>query len=139
MRDGIHCGRHRECRWPKYPEILEGLKHLTAEALPPIMRQEYERVAPNPGDWPKMVARVKQQGYDFQDWPLEDLQSIRAPALVIVGDADVVRPEHAVEMFRLIPQARLAVLPATDHVSLLFRQDWLLPMIAEFLDQEQAG
>jgi hypothetical protein len=48
---------------------------------------------------------------EFKDWPAEAIQSIQAPALVMIGDADSVRPEHAVEMFRLLPQGRLAVLP----------------------------
>jgi pimeloyl-ACP methyl ester carboxylesterase len=33
----------------------------------------------------------------------EQLQSIEAPTLIIVGDGDIVTPEHAVEMFRRIP------------------------------------
>jgi pimeloyl-ACP methyl ester carboxylesterase len=72
-------------------------------------------------------------------------RSIAAPTLLIVGDADVVRPEHAVEMFRLLgggvpgdlaglPRARLAVLPGTAHVTLIDRADWLTPMVTEFLD-----
>ena len=48
---------------------------------------------------------------EFKDWPAEDIRSIAAPTLVMIGDADSVRPEHAVEMFRLLPQARLAVIP----------------------------
>jgi hypothetical protein len=34
---------------------------------------------------------------------------------VIVGDADVMRPEHAVDLFRLLPHARLAVLPGRSN------------------------
>ncbi|MGH9749243.1 MAG: alpha/beta fold hydrolase [Candidatus Polarisedimenticolia bacterium] len=48
---------------------------------------------------------------EFQDWRPEDLRSIDAPTLILIGDADVVRPEHAVEMYRLLPHGRLAVLP----------------------------
>jgi pimeloyl-ACP methyl ester carboxylesterase len=57
-------------------------------------------------------------------WPPEAVQSIEAPALIIIGDSDVVRPEHAVELFRLLgggvpgdlaglPRSQLAVLPGT--------------------------
>ena len=46
---------------------------------------------------------------EFKDWRVEDIHSINAPALIIIGDDDVVRPEHAVEMFRLLP--RLSILP----------------------------
>jgi pimeloyl-ACP methyl ester carboxylesterase len=56
------------------------------------------------------------------------------PTLVIVGDADVMRPEHAVEAFRLLPHAQLAVLPGTDHMAVTKRTTWLVPMVSEFLD-----
>ena len=42
------------------------------------------------------------------------IRSINAPTLLIIGDKDNVRPEHAVEMFRLLRDARLVVLPS-DH------------------------
>lgn len=51
-----------------------------------------------------------------------------------MGDGDIVRPEHAVEIYRLLPNARLAVLPGTDHMMLMARADWLVPMIETFLD-----
>lgn len=81
---------------------------------------------------------------EFRDWPPEEIRSIRAPTLVIIGDSDIVRPEHAVTMFRLLggvvagdlaglPRFRLAVLPSTTHVTLIERVDWLISMIGEFL------
>ena len=45
----------------------------------------------------------------------EELQSIEAPTLLIVGDRDIVTPEHAVEMFRTIPDAQLCVVPNAGH------------------------
>jgi pimeloyl-ACP methyl ester carboxylesterase len=48
---------------------------------------------------------------EFKDWRAEDIKSIQLPTLIINGDADVVRPEHAMEMFRLLPNAKLAILP----------------------------
>jgi hypothetical protein len=44
------------------------------------------------------------------------------------------RPEHAVELFRLLPHARLAVLRGTDHMALMRRTTWLAPMVEEFLN-----
>jgi pimeloyl-ACP methyl ester carboxylesterase len=71
---------------------------------------------------------------DFQDVPAEAIRGVTAPTLVIVGDADVIRPEHAVETFRLLPHAQLAILPATDHMKMPERTDWLMPMVLEVLD-----
>jgi pimeloyl-ACP methyl ester carboxylesterase len=45
----------------------------------------------------------------------EQMQRITAPTLIIVGDRDIVRPEHAVEMFRTIPDAQLCVVPGAGH------------------------
>ena len=66
-------------------------------------------------------------------WP-EDIQSINATAMVMVGDADVVHPEHAVQMFRLLPHAQLAVLPGPDHWAPVQRPDWIGSMIKAFVD-----
>ncbi len=71
----------------------------------------------------------------FQDWPDAAVRSIAAPALVMIGDADVVVPEGAVGLVNLLPHARLAVLPMTDHAGMLTtRAGWLIPMVEAFLD-----
>jgi pimeloyl-ACP methyl ester carboxylesterase len=57
----------------------------------------------------------------FKDWKEQDIKSIKAPALIVTGDHDLVLPEHAVEMSRVMPHARLAILPGT-HGSYLGEQ-----------------
>jgi pimeloyl-ACP methyl ester carboxylesterase len=44
-----------------------------------------------------------------------ELLSIAAPTLLVVGDRDIVTPEHAVEMLRAIPGAQLCVVPNAGH------------------------
>jgi pimeloyl-ACP methyl ester carboxylesterase len=67
------------------------------------------------------------------------------PILLIIGDSDIVTPEHAVAMFRLLgggvlgdlvpmPRAQLAVLPGTSHIGVIRRADMLTTMIPPFLD-----
>jgi pimeloyl-ACP methyl ester carboxylesterase len=133
-RDGFH---------PGLLEVIENLKPEDLAGSP--FQEEYARIAPNPDDWPTLIAKVKQQDRELQEWPPEAIRSIKAPTMVVIGDSDVVRPEHAVEMFRLLgggvagdvaglPNSQLAVLPGTTHVTLVDRADWLLSMIAAFLD-----
>jgi pimeloyl-ACP methyl ester carboxylesterase len=69
----------------------------------------------------------------------------------VLGDSDLVRPEHAVEMFRLLgggvfgdlpaglPDSQLAVLPGTSHVTLVDRADLLLSIVPAFLDAPVAA
>ena len=49
----------------------------------------------------------------FKDWSDEDLSSINAPSLIIIGDKDVVTQEHAVEMAHQIPNSELLILPGS--------------------------
>ena len=129
-----------------YPEILEGIEHMTPEALAGSeFEKAYARTAPSPENWPALIARMKELDGGWKGWSPEDIQAIAAPTLVILGDSDIVRPEHAVELFRLLgggvpgdlaglPRAQLAVLPGTTHVGLVDRADWLISMVSEFLD-----
>jgi pimeloyl-ACP methyl ester carboxylesterase len=45
----------------------------------------------------------------------EDLAAVTDPVLLLVGDRDGVSTEESVELFRLLPNAELAVAPASDH------------------------
>lgn len=129
-----------------YPAVLEGEEAMKPENLAGTpWQEEYSRIAPHPEDWPKLIEKVKHMDQEFQGWQPEDVQSIQSPTLVIIGDSDIVRPEHAVEMFRLLgggvpgdltglPRSQLAVLPGSTHVILVDHSDWLVSMISAFLD-----
>lgn len=73
-------------------------------------------------------------GLEFKGFAREDIKSIKAPVLITLGDRDVTKPEHAVEMFRLIPNAQLAVFAGADHFLLWQDPEKMLPTIAAFLD-----
>ncbi|NCD69733.1 alpha/beta fold hydrolase [Mucilaginibacter agri] len=48
---------------------------------------------------------------NFKDWSDDDIRGINSPTLIMIGDRDVVTPEHAVAMYRLLPNARVCILP----------------------------
>jgi pimeloyl-ACP methyl ester carboxylesterase len=121
-RDGLH------------PELWESMEQATLESMPAELRQAYLETSPHPERLPLFHDKCARRMLEFEDWPPEVLRSIAAPTLVLVADGDVVRPEHAVEMFRLLPQAQLAVLPGTDHMTIVKRADWLVSMMEAFLD-----
>jgi pimeloyl-ACP methyl ester carboxylesterase len=109
------------------------------------MREAYLSTAPEPEDWPRLVAKIRQSAAVDCDWT-QDVAAIQAPTLIVVGDADTVLPAHAVEMFGLLgggkadaamgnlSNAQLAVLPGTTHFTILARSDLLLAIITPFLD-----
>jgi pimeloyl-ACP methyl ester carboxylesterase len=126
--------------------VLAGMEALQPEHLAGSPFQvEYASIAPHPQDWPRLLAKVKQLNREFVDWSPEAIATIKVPTLLIAGDSDIVRPEHVVELFRLLgggvpgdnvdlPHMQLAVLPGTTHITLVDRTQWLVPMITGFLD-----
>jgi pimeloyl-ACP methyl ester carboxylesterase len=129
-----------------HPEVLGGIEQIQPEHLAGTPFEEaYARVAPRPEDWPVLIEKVKQMDSELPDWPAETIKNLGKPVLLVIGDSDIVRPEHAVEMFRLLgggvmgdmtglPSSRLAVLPGTTHITLVHRADWLASMVEEFLE-----
>ena len=112
---------------------------MKAENLPPIMRERYMNVAPRPQDWEELVEKSAKAATTFTGWQKKEIRTISAPTLVMVGDSDTVRTEHAVELYRLIPHAKLAVLPATDHIAILSqRAEWIVAMISDFLNAPES-
>jgi pimeloyl-ACP methyl ester carboxylesterase len=79
--------------------------------MPQQLKDEYLKVAPNPIDLSKMFDNDQNRMLAFVDWGEDLFKSIKAPTLVIAGDNDVMKPEHTVKIWRLIPKARLAILP----------------------------
>jgi pimeloyl-ACP methyl ester carboxylesterase len=117
-----------------YPEFWESMKRATLQSMPAELREAYLRVAPHPEQLPTFHDKCARRMLEFKDWRPEDIQKIGAPTMIMIADGDIVRPEHAVDMFRLLPNARLAVLPGTDHMTLVNRAEWQVSMIEAFLD-----
>jgi pimeloyl-ACP methyl ester carboxylesterase len=116
------------------PETYKQFQNLPADFAPPPLKDPYDKVAPDPTQWPTLVAKIKKSALEFTGFTREQLNGITAPVLITLGDRDGVRLEHAVEMFRLIPNAQLAVFPGADHFLIVQHPDKLLPPIAAFLD-----
>ena len=116
------------------PETFQQFKNIPSDFAPKILKDHYDSVAPNPKRWPMLVEKIKQLGLEFKGFSVEQMKSIKAPVLIALGDHDGVRPEHAVEMFRLIPDAQLAIFPGADHFLLFQDPERLLSTVAAFLD-----
>jgi pimeloyl-ACP methyl ester carboxylesterase len=129
-----------------HPALTEGLAEMPPDSLDGTpWKEAYDKVAPNPEDWATLVDKKNEMDRHYQSWTPEQIQSIKAPMLIMVGDSDIVRPEHVVEMFRLVgggvvgdlvglPASQLAILPGTTHVTVVYRTEWVTSMTNEFLN-----
>jgi pimeloyl-ACP methyl ester carboxylesterase len=129
-----------------YPEVLAGLETTFSPEVfaGSLIEADYRTIAPNPDDFPALVLKVRDLTRSATAMPVETIRAMTAPTMIIVGDADIITPEHAVELFRLrgggvpgdfvpMPPAQLAILPGTTHMMLIERTAWLGSMVPAFL------
>jgi pimeloyl-ACP methyl ester carboxylesterase len=81
------------------------------EQMPQPYKDAYLKINPDTNALYTMYKRDVARMQSFQDIKEEDIKAIKAPALIIIGDNDVAQPEHAVEMFRKMQHAKLAIFP----------------------------
>jgi len=111
------------------------------------IQKQYDSLGNDPDHFPEFVKKVKSIDLKPYDWS-RDVKSIKVPIFIAFGDADGVRYEHALELFRAkgggkngdlngLPKSRLAIIPGTTHVGMITqRTDWLIQMITDFLDSD---
>jgi pimeloyl-ACP methyl ester carboxylesterase len=130
-----------------HPGLMEGLGEMKPEMMyGSPWHDEYLKIAPHPEHFNRLFAKKTQMDRQIKDIPDENIRAIQAPTLLIIGDSDLIRPEHAVEMFRLLgggvmgdtpaglPDSQLAILPGTSHTMVPSRAELLVPMVSSFLD-----
>jgi len=115
------------------PRFWQGFEQAKLEEMPLELRKAYLATAPHPEQLPSFFAKSVQRMRAFKGWTPAQIQAIRAPTLLILGDRDVVRVEHAAQLQHLLPDARLAVLPATDHMAMTGRAAAVASMVEDFL------
>lgn len=115
------------------PRFWQGFDRAKLDDMPLELRKAYLATAPHPEQLPSFFAKSVQRMREFKGWTPAQLESIRRPTLVVVGDRDVVPVEHALQMQHLIPDARLAVLPGADHIAMPERVAEVAAMLDELL------
>jgi pimeloyl-ACP methyl ester carboxylesterase len=124
------------------PGFFEGFKTATLETMPQGLRDAFLKINPDSAALLNMFNKDVERMATFKDWSDEDLKSIKAPALIINADKDVILPEHALKMSQLIPNARLVILPGVhgecigevETASLKSKQpQFVVELIKEFL------
>ncbi len=93
------------------PWFWDFMAKATFEGMPQPLKDAFLKLNPDSNALHRMYERDVTRMQSFRDISEELMKTIKAPAFIIIGDKDVVRPEHAVEMYRLLPHATLAILP----------------------------
>lgn len=129
-------------------EANDAWQNLTWETLKGTPAEtEWKKLNPAPDKFPDFFNHLKATALRPYDFGADNLKATKAPIFFIHGDADGVRLEHIMEMFRLKgggvfgdlhprSESRLAILPDTTHVTLMSRRTMIIPMVNDFLDAQ---
>lgn len=130
-----------------WPEVEAMFGSFTADMFrgSPI-EKSYVSLGNDPAHFDNFVKKVISIDLKPYDWT-DEVKRIQAPIFIALGDADGIRYEHALELYRAkgggkmgdingLPKSRLAILPGTTHVGMMQRTDILIPMITDFLDSD---
>lgn len=93
--------------------FFESMMDATLESMPESLKINFLNLNPDFSALENMFDKDSKRMKTFKDWSEDMLKSIKSPTLFISGDKDVMKPEHVVEMWRLVEGAQLMILPAT--------------------------
>ncbi|MCY1046899.1 alpha/beta hydrolase [Corallococcus sp. bb12-1] len=140
---------YRKDGW--YPAVFKAIEGLSAKVFTgsPI-EAAFKKHSADPKAFEAYVEKMKVLNINDQNITDAQMRAISARTMVIVGDADGVKPEHAVAMFKLrgggdeeaaatgmltkAPAARLVILPATSHIGISGEVKVLEAMVTPFLE-----
>jgi pimeloyl-ACP methyl ester carboxylesterase len=130
------------------PEFKAMIPQMSVEMFAGTpLPEEYRKLAANPDGFPALAEKLIALEKEPMAWGA-DVANLKAPVLIISGDADVATLEHSVALFRLLgggamgdmgkplSPSRLAVLPATSHTAVITQPDLLYAFIEPFLKGE---
>jgi len=126
-----------------YAEFWQSMQKVDFADMPQPLKDAFLKVNPDPQKLLAMFHKDAERMQQFVDVPDAQVRSIKAPTLIMSGDRDLVKPEHAVELSRMIAGARLAILPGAHGEylgeALAYRQGSRAPeytagLVEEFLD-----
>ncbi len=104
------------------------------ESPPEFIARLYGEVSPDgPGHFPVVVAKLDRMHADEPSLTVTDLNAVSSRTLVMIGDDDEVTLEHAIALYRGLPNGELAVVPGTSHGLLVEKPRLCNTIIVDFL------
>ena len=137
-----------------YPEMRAQQGQVSGDAAELMkdtpMYQLYQRVAPRPEDFPRLLDKIGQMMANDFDYT-EEVRSLQVPTMIVAADADMAPPSHHVEIFNLLdgglrdggwmgegrPKGghALAILPGLTHYN-IFSSPLFAATTLAFLDEQ---
>jgi pimeloyl-ACP methyl ester carboxylesterase len=94
-----------------FPQFWDFMKQAKQSPMPVELEAAYKKVAPDTANLNNLHYKCVDRVLGFEDIPDAAIKAIQAPILIVISDADVATPEHAVALYRLLKHGSIAILP----------------------------
>ncbi|MBS0031824.1 alpha/beta fold hydrolase [Chitinophaga sp. 22321] len=130
-----------------WPDVEASFATMNADMFKgSVIQQQYDSMGNDPARFPEYIKKVLSIDLKPYNWSKE-VKNIKSPIFMAIGDADGIRYEHALELFRAkgggkmgdlhgLPKSRLAIIPGTTHIGMMVHADLWIPMVSDFLDSD---
>jgi len=97
--------------------------------------ENYARLSPTPNEFETFVKEISAMWFSQPDYKPEELGKITAPTVIADGQyEEAIKPEHTAELAKLIPGAKLVILPNVSHMGLWQDPEAFNQAVTGFLD-----
>lgn len=114
------------------PEAAAAFRPDTPNSAVPVMHETWKTNAVEPERFDTVLEKMQRCWFDYEI-PEADLARITAPTLVLVGDDDIVRFEHTLDLYETIPDSQLAVIPGASHLVPIEKAELVNQLVLDFL------
>ncbi|HXO08495.1 MAG TPA: alpha/beta hydrolase [Solirubrobacteraceae bacterium] len=114
------------------PGVVDG-----DQSPPAFLERLYGEISPDGADhYPAVVDKLQRMHDAGPTLTAADLDQVSTRTLVMLGDDDEVRLEHALALYRALADAELAVVPGTSHGLLVEKPALCNAIMIDFLTQD---
>ena len=113
------------------PAVME---NATFNAYIERCAADYARLSPTPGEFDAFVGQIGHMWESQPNWTDEELSKITTPITIVLGDHDeAITRAHTDHMAKVIPGAKLVILPDVSHFAMLQDPEGYTAAIRAFL------
>ncbi|NHJ32803.1 MAG: hypothetical protein FK732_08065, partial [Asgard group archaeon] len=87
--------------------------------------------------WKTLLINISKMWFDPAEFPEKKVKEIQTPSLILLGDRDEYIPvSEAITMYKLMPNAELAVIPNGTHEAYLKQKEVFDQIVLDYLKRQ---
>ena len=103
----------------------------------PFLIDNYKQLTPDGSNhWPVVYGKLQSMWLNSPNFSEQDLAKVSCPALIMIGDHDIIKPEHSVRLYQILPKGQLCVVPNASHFGPVEKPELVNGIILTFLGED---